>query len=160
MVKELVIKTSNELSDMIKIYTIGFAKKSAREFFDILEIAGVQKLIDIRLNNVSQLAGFTKRNDLEFFLDVIGNISYIHEPKFAPTQDILKAYRDKEISWSEYEENFFKLISGRQIENIFLPEDLHNSCLLCSEVTSDKCHRRLVVEYLNSKWRNLHIKHL
>ena len=150
---------SNKL-DKITIFTIGFAKKSAREFFNILKNAGIQKLIDIRLNNVSQLAGFTKRNDLEYFLNVIGNINYLHEPKFAPTQDILKAYRDKEIIWNEYEEKFFKLISERQIEKIFLPEDLHNSCLLCSEVTSDNCHRRLVVEYLGSKWRNLNIKHL
>lgn len=160
MVKELVIKTSNELSDMIKIYTIGFAKKSAREFFSILENAGVKKLIDIRLNNVSQLAGFTKRDDLKYFLDTITNINYLHEPDFAPTKDILKAYRDKEINWNEYEEKFLKLISERQIEKIFLPKDLHNSCLLCSEVTSDNCHRRLVVEYLGSKWGNLNIKHL
>lgn len=146
--------------NVIKVFTIGFAKKSAREFFKILQNAGVKKVVDIRLNNVSQLAGFTKKNDLEFFLKVIAGIEYVHRPELAPTKEILDGYKKKKMGWSEYGERFSKVMLDRQIENIVTPDELDHACLLCSEPKADKCHRRLVSEYLLSKWGNVGIRHL
>lgn len=144
----------------IKVFTIGFSKKSARDFFKILQQAGVKRVVDIRLNNVSQLAGFTKKDDLEFFLHAIAGIEYIHRPELAPTKEILDGYKKKKLSWPEYEERFSKLMSQRQLETLVKPDELSNACLLCSEPKADKCHRRLVAEYLRSKWANIEICHL
>jgi len=144
----------------ITLFTVGFAKKSARDFFEILKQAGVRKLVDIRLNNVSQLAGFTKRNDLKYFLHEIAGIDYVHKPDLAPTKEILNGYKRKTLGWTEYEEKFFKLMEERQIENLVTPSDLDGACLLCSEPKADKCHRRLVAEYLRGKWGNVTIRHL
>jgi len=144
----------------ITVFTIGFAKKSARQFFDILRQAGVRKVVDIRLNNVSQLAGFTKKNDLAYFLEAIGGIGYEHRPELAPTKEILDGYKKKTLAWPGYEERFRALMAERRVESLFVPGDLDGACLLCSEPRADKCHRRLVSEYLRDKWGNVEIRHL
>ena len=143
-----------------KLYTIGFTQKDASEFFTKLKQAGITKVIDIRLNNVSQLAGFTKRDDLVFFLREICNCDYRHVLDFAPTKEILDAYKKKQIDGSEWEERFSKLIRARKIEKLITPEELNNACLLCSEPTPEHCHRRLVAEYLQEKFGNIEIRHL
>ncbi len=144
----------------IKLYTIGFTKKNAKTFFSKLRNAGVTMLIDIRLNNVSQLAGFTKRDDLVFFLKELCNCDYKHMPDFAPTKEILDAYKKKQIDWNEYVRRFSKLIRDRKIENKTAAEELNNACLLCSEPTPEHCHRRLVSEYLRDQFGDIEIKHL
>ena len=142
------------------LYTIGFTKKKAETFFEILKRAGIVKLIDIRLNNVSQLAGFTKRDDLVYFLQEICNCSYLHQPDFAPTKDILDAYKKNEIDWKEYVKRFTLLIKDRAIEEKVTSEELQDACLLCSEPTAEKCHRRLVAEYFKQKFPDIEIRHL
>jgi uncharacterized protein (DUF488 family) len=142
------------------LYTIGFTKKNAETFFSKLQKAGVTKLIDIRLNNVSQLAGFAKKDDLIYFLKQLCNCDYIHMPALAPTKDILDSYKKKKIDWNDYENKFNKLITQRNIEKKFTAEELNNACLLCSEHTADQCHRRLVAEYLQKEIPNIQIKHL
>lgn len=144
----------------INIFTIGFAGKSACEFFTKLMDAGIERVIDVRLNNVSQLAGFTKRQDIEYFLKEIGKIEYIHRPEFAPTKNILDGYKKKEIDWSEYEFQFRRLMTERQIENLVTCEEINSACLLCSEAQPGKCHRRLVAEYLQNHWGDVFIHHL
>ena len=148
------------MSKRINLYTIGFTKKSAQNFFELLAKAGVKRIIDTRLNNVSQLAGFAKKRDLEYFLKTIGDIEYIHILDLAPTQDILTEYKKDKEDWSVYEQKFLKLVSNRQIEQKVSPELMDNACLLCSEAKPHHCHRRLVAEYLNGKWGNVDICHL
>jgi uncharacterized protein (DUF488 family) len=145
----------------VEIYTIGFAKKNAQEFFNILRKAGIRQLIDIRLSNSSQLAGFTKRDDLAFFLRELCDIKYIHKPILAPTKEILDGYKKKKISWGEYERRFRILMSERKVEEV-VDKDLFGirTVLLCSEPKADKCHRRLVAEYLKEKWGDLQVAHL
>lgn len=106
------------------------------------------------------MAGFTKKRDLKYFLRTILNIDYVHKAELAPTNEILKAYQKKEITWEEYEIKYLHLISERGVENLLLAEEINDSCLLCSEHKPDNCHRRLLAEYLKSKWGNLIIKHL
>jgi len=144
----------------IKLFTIGFTKKSAEVFFTKLKMAGIKKVLDIRLNNVSQLAGFAKRDDLIYFLRELCGCDYKHEPLLAPTNDILDDYRKKRIGWIEYETRFSKLMKEREIEKLLDSEELHGGCLLCSEPTPEKCHRRLVAEYLKDKLGNIEINHL
>jgi uncharacterized protein (DUF488 family) len=144
----------------IKLYTIGFTKKNAKTFFTKLRNAGIAKVIDIRLNNVSQLAGFAKRDDLVFFLKELCNCGYKHMPELAPTKEILDLYKGKKIDWNEYVRRFLKLITERKIENKIIVEELDNACLLCSEPTPEQCHRRLVSEYLKGHFGNIEIKHL
>ena len=144
----------------IRVFTIGFTKKTAEEFFTYLLKAGVKRVIDIRLNNVSQLAGFAKRADLRYFLQVIGGIDYHHRPDLAPTQQILDAFKKGKGSWSVYERDFLALLSAREVEKAITPELLHEACLLCSEEKPTQCHRRLVAEYLRSRWSNIEIVHL
>lgn len=144
----------------INIFTIGFAGKSAREFFAKLKEAGVKRVIDVRLNNASQLAGFTKKNDLEYFLQEIDGLDYVHMPDLAPTKNLLDAYKKKNIDWSEYERQFRELIAKRHIENLVVPEQADRACFLCSEGKSEKCHRRIVAEYLRQRWQNVVIRHL
>lgn len=144
----------------MKIFTIGFTKKSAETFFTSLKSAGIKRLIDIRLNNISQLAGFTKRNDLCYFTKVICNIDYVHYPELAPTQDILDAYKKQKGNWGVYERQFLDLIKSRRIEEKVSHEMLDYGCLLCSEEKPDRCHRRLVAEYLKEKWDNVEIEHI
>jgi uncharacterized protein (DUF488 family) len=144
----------------IQIFTIGFTKKSAEEFFSKLSAAGVKRVVDIRLNNVSQLAGFAKKNDLSYFLKAICGIDYIHLPELAPTQEILDEYKKHKGDWSVYEKKFLNLMSNRQVEEVIDKDLLDGGCLLCSEDTPDHCHRRLVAEYLKDKWGDVEIKHL
>jgi uncharacterized protein (DUF488 family) len=118
-------------------------------------------LLDIRLNNVSQLAGFTKKDDLAFFLREICNADYRHEPLLAPTQDILDEYKKKKGDWDEYEQRFLTLITDRKIEDKIDPKLFDvPTVLLCSEPTAEHCHRRLVAEYLRDKWGEVNIIHL
>jgi uncharacterized protein (DUF488 family) len=145
---------------VIRVFTIGFAKRGARDFFSALHSAGVGRVVDIRLNNVSQLAGFTKKADLEYFLSAIGGIAYVHRPDLAPTKEILDAYKKKQIDWTEYERQFLQLLRDRHAESLILPDVMAGACLLCSEPTAKKCHRRLVAEYLREKWGNVEVCHL
>jgi len=142
------------------LLTIGFTKKNARKFFTILKDAGVQKIIDVRLNNVSQLAGFAKRDDLEFFLQQLCNCDYQHIPDLAPTKELLSGYKKKEFDWLEYEKRFTALLAKRQIGKQITAEELDNSCLLCSEAVADQCHRRLVAEYFGARYPDIDIVHL
>ncbi len=148
------------MNQTINLFTIGFTKKNAEQFFDTLVNAGVRRVIDTRLNNVSQLAGFTKRADLKYFLEKIGNIEYVHILELAPTKDILDAYKKNGGDWETYEHEFLKLMKDRQIEQKISSDIIDGGCLLCSEPTPHYCHRRLVAEYLNKKWGNVKISHL
>lgn len=148
------------MNDSINLFTIGFTKKSAEQFFNTLREAGVKRVIDTRLNNVSQLAGFTKRPDLEYFLKQIGNIEYVHLLDLAPTKDILDAYKKNGGDWQTYENQFLELIAKRKIEQKASPDLLDGGCLLCSEATPHHCHRRLVAEYLSQKLGTIKIHHL
>jgi uncharacterized protein (DUF488 family) len=142
------------------VYTIGFTKTTAESFFTRLQKAGVKTLLDVRLNNVSQLAGFAKKNDLRYFLKVICGIDYAHQPDLAPTQDLLDAYKKEGGNWADYEKRFLDLMASRRIEGT-VPRNLVNeACLLCSEDKPAHCHRRLVAEYLRDKWGDLEIRHL
>ncbi|SPF49999.1 conserved hypothetical protein [Candidatus Sulfopaludibacter sp. SbA4] len=144
----------------MKIFTIGFTKKSAETFFTELKAAGVKRLVDVRLNNVSQLAGFTKKDDLRYFTKEICGIEYVHVPILAPTADILDAFKKRKGDWQVYEETFLDLMRSRRIEETVPPEMLDGGCLLCSEDKPDHCHRRLVAEYLKEKWGDVEIEHL
>lgn len=144
----------------LNLFTIGFTKKSAEYFFRKLSDSGVKKLIDTRLNNVSQLSGFAKRDDLKFFLKEICDIEYIQVPEFAPTHDMLDEYKKVTHDWKKYEKKFIKLITRRRIEQYFSSIELEGACLLCSEDKPHHCHRRLVAEYLQSKYKEIEIRHL
>lgn len=144
----------------IRLYTIGFTQKSAENFFTALRKAGVRRVIDIRLNNVSQLAGFAKRDDLAFFLKTVSGIEYLHRPDLAPTQDLLERYRKKSIDWDGYEREFLALIRTRAIEKSVDRSTLDRACLLCSEPGPEHCHRRLVSEYLRDRLGNITLCHL
>lgn len=144
----------------IRLFTIGFTKKTAEAFFTKLSKAGVKRVIDIRLNNVSQLAGFSKRDDLRYFLKAICNIDYIHKPELAPTRDILEEHKKNRGDWSAYEKRFMVLLSERKPEETISRDMFDNGCLLCSEDKPDNCHRRLVAEYLSEKWGNMEVIHL
>lgn len=146
----------------MKIATIGFTQKSAEKFFKLLASTESKLLIDVRLNNVSQLAGFAKRDDLKFFLKKLNGMEYAHILELAPKKETLKAYQDKKLTWPQYEIEFLNLMSQRRIESTLDKGMLNGSCLLCSEDTPHLCHRRLVAEYLKSHWseENIEIKHL
>jgi uncharacterized protein (DUF488 family) len=144
----------------MKIFTIGFTKKSAQTFFTELKTAGVKRLVDVRLNNTSQLAGFTKKDDLQYFTQAICGIEYVHIPVLAPTADILDAFKKHKADWSLYERQFLDLMRSRRIEETVSPDMLDGGCLLCSEEKPDHCHRRLVAEYLRDKWGKVEIEHL
>lgn len=146
--------------EMIKLFTIGFTKKNAKEFFDLLMSNNVKKIIDTRINNASQLSGFAKADDLQFFAKEIGNIDYSHNIDFAPTKELLSKYRKKEISWEEYEVEYLNLLDRRHIAQKVSIEELHQSCLLCSEHTAEKCHRRLLAEYFKNLNNDVEIIHL
>lgn len=146
--------------DKTKLFTIGFTKKSAEKFFTTLRTAGVKRLIDVRLNNVSQLAGFAKRDDLAYFLKVICDCGYRHEPLLAPTKEILDGYKKKQMDWKAYEHRFGELLERRQAQGLVTLDELQNACLLCSEPTPDRCHRRLVAEFLTKHFERLEIYHL
>jgi uncharacterized protein (DUF488 family) len=143
-----------------ELFTIGFTEKSAEDFFSRLRAAGAKRVIDVRLNNVSQLAGFSKRDDLRFFLKEIAGIGYIHLPLLAPTQEMLDEYRKSKTGWDVYERKFNRLLEKRKIEREISPDLIKQACLLCSEDKPYHCHRRLIAEYLKRTWGDLEIVHL
>ena len=144
----------------MKIYTIGFTKKKAATFFGLLRDSGATTLIDTRLNNASQLAGFSKRDDLAFFLRSLLGMDYRHELRLAPTKEFLEAYKKGKWPWEKYETEYRHLISERDIESVLRPEDFDNAVLLCSEATAEHCHRRLAAEYLADVWKDVEVIHL
>ena len=144
----------------MKLFTIGFTKKSAEVFFARITSAGVKRLVDVRLNNVSQLAGFAKKDDLRYFLKAICNVGYEHLPELAPTQGMLDAFKKQKGDWELYERQFLELMRTRRIEEGAGRLLLDGDCLLCSEETPEHCHRRLVAEYLRDKWGDVEIPHI
>jgi uncharacterized protein (DUF488 family) len=145
----------------VEIYTIGFAGRKAADFFGKLKQVGIKRVIDVRLNNTSQLAGFTKKDDLQFFLKEICQAEYIHEPLLAPTDGLLKDYKKKNCTWEDYHATFDKLLTDRSIDKSLHPETFKiPTALLCSENKADHCHRRLIAEYLQTKWGAVKIIHL
>lgn len=149
----------------MKLYTIGFTKKSSKQFFELLKANNVRAMADIRLNNSSQLAGFTKGNDLEYFLKAICNADYLHLLSLAPTKELLDGYKKKAIYWPEYEKRYRELLENRADEGTLdslSRLNLDGMCLLCSEETPERCHRRLAAEYFRNKYpeKNIEIIHL
>lgn len=133
---------------MIKLYTIGFTKKSAEYFFNLLRNNGVKRLVDVRISNSSQLAGFAKGKDLEFFVKEICHIPYQHIVDFAPSKDLLDRWHKEEVTWDEYEKIYIKMLQDREIIRKFGVKTFDGACFLCSEDTPEQCHRRLLVEFM------------
>ena len=144
----------------MRISTIGFTRKPARRFFEMLRESGVKRVVDVRLNNGSQLSGFAKQDDLAWFLGEICDIDYVHLPSLAPTRELLSDYRKGRIDWTGYAACFLELMHERRIEETISAETVSDSCLLCSEDQPHNCHRRLVAEYLNERWGGVEIRHL
>lgn len=136
----------------ISLFTIGFTATAARDFFTLLRSQPIRRVVDVRLNNTSQLAGYSKRDDLKFFLKEVCNLDYVHVPDLAPTQDILDAYKKHKGDWAVYEQEFNNLMAKRAIERAVPRDLLDGGCLLCSEKKPHHCHRRLVAEYLTKAW--------
>ena len=144
----------------MQLFTIGFTQKTAEQFFDLLAEAGVRRIVDIRLNNVSQLAGFTKRDDLRYFLKAIHDIDYIHIPELAPTKEIMDDFKKKKIDWATFKKRFTGLMTQRKVADDLKGKLLERDCLLCSEARADQCHRSLVAGYLEKKWGDINTIHL
>ena len=143
------------------IYTIGFTHKSASEFFETLKANRIERLLDVRLSNTSQLAGFTKQADLEYFLRQICDAAYEHEPQLAPSEELFRAYRKEGGSWEALASGYLKLLKTRKIESVLSKSSFkQRTVLLCSEATPDHCHRRLALEYLQKHWPEIKIHHL
>ena len=131
---------------MITLYTIGFTKKSAEQFFGLLRDNGVKQLVDVRISNSSQLAGFAKGKDLEFFTNEICHIPYIHIVDFAPTKELLDLWHKNEVTWTEYVEIYTKMLKDREIVKKYGVKSFDGACFLCSKDTPEQCHRRLLAE--------------
>jgi uncharacterized protein (DUF488 family) len=145
----------------MEIYSIGFTKKSAGEFFGALKAAGIERLLDVRLNNTSQLAGFAKQSDLKYFLEELCGAAYEREPLLAPTQEMLDALKKQKGSWESYTGTYLALIQSRRVESAISEESFkRRTVLLCSEATAEHCHRRLALEYLQQHWNDVVIHHL
>jgi uncharacterized protein (DUF488 family) len=144
----------------MKIFTIGFTQKTAEQFFTLLRQQGLLRVVDVRLNNTSQLAGFAKKEDLRFFLREICDVDYAHLPELAPTQQILAAFKKDGGDWQAYERDFLALLAERRVESTLDRSVISGGCLLCSEPAPEHCHRRLVAEYLAGKWGDVEIEHL
>lgn len=146
----------------MEIYSIGFTKTTAESFFGRLKSNGVRRLLDVRRNTSSQLAGFAKDRDLPYFLRELIGAEYAHEPLLAPTDEILRDYKRRgSMPWEEYEERFVALLRQREVERRLDPSMfLTPTALLCSEATPEHCHRRLVLEYLTEHWDGIQIVHL
>ena len=145
----------------MQVTTIGFTQKSAKRFFTLLKEAEVKTVLDVRLNNTSQLAGFSKKPDLEFFLSSMLDINYIDLRELTPERDHLKRYQSGDLSWDDYASAYIEVLAKRRVESNLDITIFDGACLLCSEHTPDRCHRRLAGEYLNSRWSNrLSIEHL
>ena len=146
---------------MITLYTIGFTKKSAEQFFGLLRDNGVKQLVDIRISNSSQLAGFAKGKDLEFFTNEICHIPYKHIVDFAPTKELLDLWHKNEVTWTEYVEIYTKMLKDREIVKKYGVKSFDGACFLCSEDTPEQCHRRLLAEYMQEHSKEkVHIIHL
>ena len=147
---------------MRKIFTIGFTKMTAEEFFTCLERNRVKRIVDVRLYNTSQLLAFSKYPDIEFFLRNLSGIDYVHDLQFAPSEKILESYKKKYITWEEYEEAFAALMATRDIDKYILKNyaNAENYCLLCTEVSPENCHRRLVAEKIKEVLGDVEIVHL
>lgn len=144
-----------------KIFTVGFAGWAAENFFARLRQAGVRKVIDTRLWADTQLSGFAKKRDLPFLLKNLSGTDYEHRIDLAPSESILKDFKDKRISWPEYEGRYLQLLHDRHIADKMSPDDISNVCFLCAEKTSHQGHRRLLAEYLQKEWnRPIEIVHL
>lgn len=144
----------------MKLFTIGFTKKPAERFFGLLRASGAKRVVDVRLHNVSQLAGFAKRDDLRYFLSEVCGMGYVHLPELAPTKEILDDYKKRGGDWRTYEVQFLDLMRQRRIAESVAQDTISHGCLLCSEDRPDRCHRRLVAEYLNDRWGGVEITHL
>lgn len=144
----------------MRLYTIGFTKTSAESFFSRLIEAGVKKVVDVRLRNTSQLAGYAKRDDLRYFLQTIAGIEYEHKEELAPTKELLLDYKKVRKDWDAYERQFLELMAAREVEKTLSKASLNRACLLCSEASPERCHRRVVAEYLQEKWGDIEIVHL
>jgi uncharacterized protein (DUF488 family) len=145
----------------VEIYTIGFTQTTAERFFERLAGAGVARLLDVRLNNTSQLAGFAKAKDLPYFLKELVGATYEHEPLLAPTQELLDEYKKRKGDWRTYEERFLGLMASRGIESTLSIDEFQTpTALLCSEASAEHCHRRLVCEYLAGRWSDVRPVHL
>lgn len=144
----------------MKLFTIGFTKKSARRFFELLRSSGARRVVDVRLNNVSQLAGFAKKDDLAYFAKEVCGMDYVHLPALAPTQEMLDRYKKEGGDWQDYERQFLDLMRQRRVEETISKEEVADGCLLCSEDKPHHCHRRLVAEYLKDRWGDVDVVHL
>lgn len=144
----------------MKIFTIGFTKKTAERFFGLLARPDILRVVDIRLNNNSQLASFTRREDLRYFLKSILGKDYVHLPELAPSAEMLKTYRDGQSDWIAYERHFTALMRERRVEQTIAADLVDGGCLLCSEATPEHCHRRLVAEYFQTVWPEAIVEHL
>jgi uncharacterized protein (DUF488 family) len=144
----------------MKLFTIGFTKKSARRFFELLRSSGARHMVDVRLNNVSQLAGFAKKDDLAYFAKELCGMDYLHLPALAPTQEMLDRYKKDGGDWQDYERQFLDLMRERRVDETIPKEAIADGCLLCSEDKPHHCHRRLVAEYLKDRWGDVDIVHL
>ena len=145
---------------MIKLYTIGFTKKTARQFFELLKKNNVKKLVDVRINNSSQLAGFAKGADLEYFAEAICGIQYEFVADFAPTKELLSDYQNKKITWEEYKQTYRSLIETRKVTEKYDIKEFDHACFLCSEPTAEQCHRGLLVEYFWESNPDIQFVHL
>lgn len=146
----------------MNVYTIGFTKKRARYFFDLLESSGAKRIVDVRLRPDTQLSGFAKSSDLEYLLERIAGIDYVHLPELAPDKEMLDAYRNSKAAdaWEKYEARYLELMREREVENSVPRDIIEDGCLLCSEAEPERCHRRLVIEYLSEHWGNIQVQHL
>lgn len=145
----------------LRVATIGFTGKSAENFFGLLKGADVRTVLDIRLNNTSQLAGFAKKQDLPYFLERLCDAAYVEVPELAPEPDLLKRMQAKELKWDEFAARYIELIAKRRVESNLDAGLFRSACLLCSEHLPHHCHRRLAVEYLNAHWNDrMTITHL
>ena len=145
---------------MVKLYTIGFTEKTAEEFFTLLQKTGVKKILDVRINNVSQLAGFAKGKDLAYFAQAILDVDYEHQVDYAPTKELLKDFRDKKVDWPQYEKEYLEILNQRNLLKKLDINKLDGVCLLCSEHAAQMCHRRLLAEYLQKANPEIEITHL
>ncbi len=144
----------------MRLLTIGFTRKSAEHFFEALRNAKARRVVDVRLNNISQLSGFTKKKDLEYFLANLCQIDYVHMPVLAPTRELIDNYKRTGGRWKDYERSFRQLMADRRIAERLNREMLEDACLLCSEDAPHHCHRRLIAEWLKEHWGDVEIQHL
>lgn len=148
------------MAKTVNLYTIGTGGKSARDFFTLLQKSGVRRVLDIRLSNTSQLAGFTKKPDLEYLLGAVAAIEYRHITDFAPTEDLMDGYKSKKLTWQQYADQYARLLAERHALDALDPALFADACLLCSEPAAAGCHRRLLADHLAARIPSLTVTHL